>query len=62
MNIAPKDRKTSSLITMLPLAQSKKVERMARQAAVSKAEIGRRAITLFLKETEKVVKETEETK
>lgn len=46
--IAQQDRKTSPvLITMLPLAVSKQVERMAKQEAVSKSEIGRRAITQY---------------
>ena len=46
--IPVQERNTSPvLITMLPLAVSKKVERMAKQEDCSKSEIGRRAITQF---------------
>ena len=41
------DRNTSPVITMLPLALSKKVERLAKREDVSKSEIGRRAIVEY---------------
>jgi len=41
------DRNTSPVIVMVPLAVSKQVERAAKQEAVSKSEIGRRAITQY---------------
>jgi hypothetical protein len=46
--VAQQDRKTSPVITMLPLRLREQLEELARRRNVSLSEIGRQAITQYV--------------